>query len=112
LPGAVLRTSDERADAVAKTSELPEMVGEFIDLSKQYIRQQTLEPAKKLGRLAGFSFAGAVLLALAVVFLAIAAARYLIEVLPAGAMWSALGYILASIALLIATGLLMWRVTR
>ena len=27
---------------MARTSELPEMVGEFIDLSKQYVREQTL----------------------------------------------------------------------
>ena len=97
---------------MAKTTELPEMVGEFIDLSKQYVREQTLEPAKKLGRMAGFSFAGALMLALAVVFLAIAGARLIIEVLPEGPMWSGLGYIVSSLTLLILTGVLMWRVTK
>ncbi len=97
---------------MAKTSELPEMVGEFIDLSKQYIREQTIEPAKKLGRLAGFSFAGALLMALAAAFLAVAGARVIIEALPDGSIWSGFGYILASLALLLTTGLLMWRVTR
>jgi len=110
--GAALRAPDEHEDAVAKTTELPEMVGEFIDLSKQYVREQTLDPAKKLGRLAGFSFAGAVVLTLAVAFLAIAGARVIIEVLPSGPMWSGLGYIVSSLTLLIMTGLLMWRGTR
>jgi len=110
--GAALRAPDEHEDAVAKTTELPEMVGEFIDLSKQYVREQTLEPAKKLGRLAGFSFAGALVLTLAVAFLSIAGARVIIERLPMGAMWSGLGYIISSLTLLILTGLLMWRVTR
>jgi hypothetical protein len=98
-----------------KTSELPEMVGEFIDLSKQYVREQTLEPAKKLGRLAGFSFAGAIVIALSVTFLAVAGTRMLIEVLPGGpdhAMWTGLGYILSSLALLVVTGLVMWRASR
>lgn len=97
---------------MAKTTELPEMVGEFIDLSKQYLREQTIEPAKKLGRLAGFSFAGAFVIALAVVFLAIAGARLIIDVLPDGAIWSGFGYILSSIALLLVTGIVMWRVSR
>ena len=110
--GVVLRTPDEHEDAVAKTTELPEMVGEFIDLSKQYVREQTLDPVKKLGRLAGFSFAGALVLTLAVTFLAIAGARVIIEVLPSGPMWSGLGYIVSSFTLLIMTGLLMWRATR
>lgn len=97
---------------MAKTTELPEMVGEFIDLSKQYVREQTIEPAKKLGRLAGFGFAGAFVLTLAVTFLAVAGTRMIIRVLPDGAIWSGFGYILGSIALLMATGVLMWRVTK
>jgi len=97
---------------VARTSELPEMVTEFIELAKQYIREQILDPAKGLGKLAGFSFAGAIVLALAVIFLSVAGARLIIEVLPAGVLWSGLGYVLASIALLLLTGLMMWRVTR
>ena len=97
---------------MAKTTELPEMVGEFIDLSKQYLREQTIEPAKKLGRLAGFSFAGAFVLTLAVTFLAIAGTRVIIEVLPDGAIWSGFGYLIASFALLVITGIVMWRVSR
>lgn len=97
---------------MAKTTEIPELVGEFIDLSKQYLREQTLEPAKRLGRLAGFSFAGALVLVLAVVFLSIAGMRLIIEALPDGPMWSGLGYVVSSFALLILMGVMMWRVTR
>lgn len=97
---------------MARTNEIPELVGEFVDLSKQYLREQTLEPAKALGRLAGFSFAGAFVLVLAVLFLSIAGMRLIIEALPDGPMWSGLGYIVSSFALLIFTGVMMWRVTR
>ncbi|MCB2223014.1 MAG: hypothetical protein KQH83_02470 [Actinobacteria bacterium] len=95
-----------------KTSELPEMVGEFLDLSKQYVREQTIEPAKKLGRLAGFSFAGGFVLALAAIFLAIALMRLIVGALPDGVMWSGLGYILSSFAMLALTGIMMWGLTR
>jgi hypothetical protein len=95
-----------------KTSEIPELVGEFVDMSKDYLREQTLEPAKALGRLAGFSFAGALVLVLAALFLSIAAMRLIIEALPDGPMWSGLGYVVSSFAVLILTGVIMWRVTR
>lgn len=97
---------------MARTSELPEMVTEFIQLAKQYMREQILDPAKGLRRFAGFSFASAIVLALAVIFLSMAGARLIIEVLPTGVLWSGLGYVLASIALLLLTGLMMWRVTK
>lgn len=54
---------------MAKQSELPEMVTELVDMSKTYIRQETIEPAKKLGRTAGISLAGAFVLAIGAVFL-------------------------------------------
>jgi hypothetical protein len=58
---------------------------------------------------------GAIVMAFSVVFLAVAGTRLIIEVLPGGpdhAMWTGLGYILSSLALLIVTGLMMWRVSR
>ena len=97
---------------MARTTEIPGLVAEFFDLAKRYLRQETIEPAKRLGRLAGFSFGAALVLVLAVVFLSIAGARVLIDILPDGPMWSGLGYLIASIALLGLTGLMMWRVTR
>lgn len=90
---------------MAKTQELPEMVGEFIDLSKQYVREQTVEPAKQLGRLAGMGCAAAAVLVLALLFLSIAIVRWIIEALPEGALWSGLGYLLGAIAVLAVTGL-------
>lgn len=97
---------------MAKTRELPELVSEFVELAKEYIRQETLEPGKRLGRLAGFGFLAAVVLVLAVVFLSIAGARVVIELLPEGTIWSGFGYIVSAIGLLIVTGLVMWRATQ
>jgi hypothetical protein len=97
---------------MASPTELPDLVGEFIDLSKQYLREQTLEPAKRLGRLAGYSAAASFLFVLASGCLAVAGTRWLLRVVPDGAVWSGVGYLLAAIGLLIATAAVMWRATR
>jgi len=97
---------------MATPRELPDMIGEFFALAKQYLKEHTLEPAKALGRLAGMSFAASMLFVLAGLFLAVAGMRLIVSVMPDGAIWSGLGYMAASLALLAATGLVMWRATR
>jgi len=97
---------------MATPRELPDMIGEFFALAKQYLREHTVEPAKALGRLAGMSFAASMLFILAGLFLAVAGMRLIVSVMPDGQVWSGLGYMLASIALLAVTGLVMWRATR
>lgn len=97
---------------MASVTELPDLVGEFIDLATRYLREQTIEPAKRLGRLAGFGFAAALLFILAAGFLAVAGMRLLLKVMPDGMVWSGVGYLAAAFSLLAVTGLVMWRATR
>lgn len=97
---------------MARIRELPQMVGEFFDSAKQYMREQTIEPAKRLGRLAGFSLAASVLFVLAALFLSVAAMRAIVALMPDGTVWSGLGYITSAVALLAVAGLVMWRATR
>lgn len=93
-------------------NELPDLVGEFIDMSRQYLREQTLEPARRLGRLAGFSAAASILFVLAAGFLGVAGTRWLLRVVPDGNVWGGFGYLIGSLGLLAAMGLVMWRATR
>lgn len=97
---------------MAKPSELPELVGEFVDLSKEYLRQETLEPAKELGRYAGFSIGAGVAFAIGMLFLSIAGVRGIIALLPEGPNWSALGYLLAAVALALIAGIIVAGVNR
>ena len=97
---------------MASVTELPELVGEFIDLSRQYLREQTIEPARRLGRLAAYSAVASLLFILAAGFLAVAGSRWLLRVMPDGAVWSGVGYLASSVALLIVTAVVMWRATR
>ena len=89
---------------MAGTTELPQMVTEFVDLSKEYLRQETLEPAKQLGRFAGFTIGASVLFAIGGLLLSIAGMRGIIYLLPVGPNWSALGYILGALAIAIVIG--------
>lgn len=97
---------------MAKEKQLPELVGEFVDLSKQYVRERTLEPAKALGRLGGFGVAAGVVFVLAALFLSVAAMRTIVWALPDGAIWSGFGYVLSAILLLGVAGAVMWRATK
>jgi hypothetical protein len=88
------------------------MIGEFIALAKQYLREQTIEPAKALKRVAGFSLLAALLFILAGLFTAVAGMRLIVSVMPDGVIWSGVGYLAASLGLLAVTGLVIWRATR
>lgn len=92
--------------------ELPQMVTELVDLSKQYLQQEAVDPAKRLGRTAGMGLAAAVLWAIGGVLLSIAALRWIVGALRDTTMWSALGYGLAFLAVAAVVGLIGWRMSR
>lgn len=97
---------------MAGAKELPQLIGEFFDLAKQYLKDSITLPARRLGRLAGFSFMSAMLFALAALLLGVVVLRVITEAMPDGRIWSGFGYILASLSLLAVTGLVMWRASR
>ena len=97
---------------MANPTELPELVGEFVEMSKQYLRQETIEPARQLGRFAGYSMAAGLSFALAGLFLTIAGMRWIIDILPAGAYWEGLGYVIAAVAAVVVAGLVVYAGSR
>lgn len=92
--------------------ELPDQISELVELSKEYLRQETLEPAKRLGRVAGMSLLAGVLWATGGVLLAVAGTRSLIRILPGGDLWSALGLAVAALVLAGLAAVVVWRATR
>jgi hypothetical protein len=92
---------------MAAVRELPELVREFIDMSKDYLRQETLEPAKKLGRFAGVSLGAAVAFSFGALFLGVAGVRYVRDLLPDGPYWSSLGYVIAAVVLGVVAAILV-----
>lgn len=85
---------------------LPDRVTELIDLSKAYLRQETLEPARRLGRMAGFSLGAAALLAIGGVLVAVAGMRALTGML--GASWTWAGYLISGVLLAGVAGGVLW----
>lgn len=52
---------------MAQPTEIPELAAELYDMSKEYLRQETIEPMKRLGGYAGFGLAGAAAFAVAAI---------------------------------------------
>jgi len=84
---------------MAQIQDIPILVREFVELAREYLVQETLEPAKKLGHFAGYSIGAAALWAAALVLLSVAGLRALIDVLEPGPYWEALGYLIFSLLL-------------
>ncbi|MCP4307253.1 MAG: hypothetical protein GY926_25165 [bacterium] len=84
---------------MAGPNELPQLITEFVDMSKEYLRQETVEAGNRLGKFAGFTIAASIMFALGALLLAVAGTRGIIYLLPDGPNWSALGYILGALAI-------------
>jgi len=97
---------------MAGPKELPQLISEFIDLVKEYLRENMIVPARRLGRFFGYSLAASLLFVLASLFLTVVCMRLIVEAMPDGDIWSGLGYITSGLVLLIITGLVMWRAAK
>ena len=84
---------------MANVNEIPELISESVELSKEYLKQETVEPAKRLGKAAGLGFAASFFFGLAATLGAIALNRWIIELMPDGRAWSGLGYLISAVVL-------------
>ncbi len=86
---------------MAQLHDIPRLTREFVDLAREYLLQETVEPAKKLGYFAGMSIAAAALWASALILLSVAGLRALVDVLPEGEYWQALAYVVYALILVV-----------
>ncbi len=84
---------------MADIQDIPRLIREFLDLARDYLLQETVEPAKKLGYFAGMSIGATVLWSMALVLLSVAGLRAFVGVLGDGPYWEALAYIVYAIGL-------------
>lgn len=80
---------------MAKLQDLPVLIIEFRDLAKEYLLQETVGRAKKLGHFAGFSLGAGALWSAAMILIGIAVMRGVVDALPNSPYWEALGYVIA-----------------
>ena len=97
---------------MADPTELPQMVTELVGMSKEYLKQETIEPAKKLGRYAGIGLGVGIIMAFAALFFGLAVYALFKQVLPDGEWYLVLARGLTVIVAGAAAGLLGWRMSK
>lgn len=96
---------------MAKAEEIPQIATELVEMSREYLRQETLEPAKRLGKQAGLGIGGAGLMSIGAISFAWALYHTLRLALPEGEWWVVLSRGLTAVAAAAAAGLIVWRMT-
>ena len=93
-------------------NEIPQLVNELVDISKQYLRQETIEPAKRLGRFSGMSVAAGMVFGFVALFFGLGLYALFRQVLPEGDWWvvAARGFTVLGCAAV--AGLIGWRMTK
>jgi hypothetical protein len=91
--------------------EIPQQITELIEMSKDYLRQETIDPAKRLGKHAGMGIGGAILIALGA-FLALLGVYSLLNmVLPESEWYVVLARFITAVVAAALAGLVGWRLS-
>lgn len=91
--------------------EIPQIATELVDMSREYLRQETLEPAKKLGKQAGMGIGGAIVMGIGAVLLAWGLYYGMTLLLPEGEWWIVLARGITAIAAAAGAGIFAWRIS-
>lgn len=91
--------------------EIPELATELYEMSKEYLLQETVEPAKRLGAYAGLGLGGAVAFAIAGILAVLGVYALLQMVLPQTPWFNVLARGLTVVFAGGAAGLIAWRMS-
>ena len=94
---------------MAEPHEIPQLTTELIDMSREYLRQETVEPAKQLGKAAGMGIGGAVAISFGAFFMVLALYNALKMWLPSGEWWVVLARGITALTAAGVAGLVAWR---
>ena len=94
-----------------ESKSMPEIATELWGLTKDYARQETVEPLKGVGRYLGYGAAGALLLGIGVILLMLAGLRAL-QTETGDALDGNLSWLPYLIVLVVASALVAWAVSR
>lgn len=94
-----------------ESKSMPEVATELWGLTKDYARQETIEPLKGVGRYLGYGAAGALLLGIGVILLMLSGLRAL-QTQTGDALDGSLSWLPYLIVLVVAAALVAWAVSR
>ena len=96
--------------------EIPQLTTELIDMSLEYLRQETIEPAKRLGKHAGLGVGGAVVLGIGVICLTWGLYYGLTQLfentVSDNAWWVVLSRFITALVSAGVAGIIVWRMQR
>ena len=92
--------------------ELPEQAREFVELSKRYVDEEIVQPAKRLGAFAGKGIGAGLLFAIGSLLLAAGLLALSLMLLPESDTWQAVGYVATGLVVALAAALLFRKVTQ
>ena len=94
-----------------KAQEIPQIATELVELSRDYLRQEVLKPAKRLGKHAGMGIGGAIVMAVGAICLSWGLYYGLTLLLPEGEWWVVLARGITTIVAAGAAGIFVWRIS-
>jgi hypothetical protein len=94
---------------MVKPHEIPQLTTELVEMSRKYLRQETIEPAKRLGKHAGMGIGGAMAISFGAFLLVLAMYSGLKMWLPKGEWYVVLARLLTALAAASGAGLVVWR---
>ncbi len=97
---------------MADPAEIPQIANELADLSREYLSQEVVEPAKRLGKHAGMGIGGAMVLSFGAFLLAWGVYHGLKLILPQSAWYVVLARFLTAIGCFAAAGTAVWRMQK
>lgn len=97
---------------MAEPQEIPQIANELAEMSRDYLRQEVVEPAKNLGKHAGMGVGGALVMSIGAFFLAWAVYNGLKLLLPEGEWFDVLSRFVTAVGCLGAAGLIAWRMQK
>lgn len=91
--------------------EIPHLAKDLVDMSKEYLRQETIEPAKALGKHAGMGFGGAILFSVGAFCALLGVYALMKMVLPETDWYEVLARVITAVVGLLGAGLVVWRIS-
>lgn len=88
--------------------EIPEITSELLEMSREYLRQETIEPLKKLGKHAALGLGAALVMAIGALLLAWGLYYGLVMLFPEGEWFVVLARVTTAVAAAAAGGIVVW----